>query len=723
MCTRRGEDSLVKLEATCSLLLCELQEIWDEVGGCQKERDTVLLEIEQECVEAYRMRVDTAYQCRAQLRQVIADSEAELAQIYSALGERPSHPKQSDVMGLSLKEELNVILPRLEEMRKRKAARKKQFGEVMEQIWEISSEMCSLCDGPINRYLDENDLSLKKLEELHSSLHSLQKQKNDCLKQVLEHLRNLRSLCSVLGVDFKEKVCKIHPDLHDSNGTRNISDETIRKLSSAIESLKEVKIQRLEKLQDLASTMVELWNLMNTPSEEKLMFQNVTAKIAASEDEICEADSLSLNFLSYVESEVWRLETLKSSKLKDFLLKKKSDLEDTCQKAHMILDPHNTRQYSTEVIESGVVDLAYLLDQIESTIADAKEEAFSRKDILEKTDKWLAACKEECWLEEYNRDDNRYNAGRGAHLSLKRAEKARVLVNKIPAMVDGLTMKTKAWREERGTDFLYDGVPLVSMTEQYNNLRQEKEQEHQRQREERRLQGQLLAKQEALFGSKPSPTKSVKKGPRNSMGGAAYGRYSLGGQVLQRSKSVKEDAHTTTNKPNCMNQNYNGYQPDGGKRSVLTSIFHSNKRHPRPSTGPETQSPFIRNPLSPVPTAVSVKAYTKSSQVRENKAQVTTTCVSHTNTPASTPSKLTSAARDQDIFSAPNKARTPASATSPPTFCIPMETFTTPSSPYIMPSSVVDAAKVIGQDIEYSFEEIKAGFGYTERKAKSLLQV
>lgn len=31
-------------------------------------------------------------------------------------------------------------------------------------------------------------------------------------------------------------------------------------------------------------------------------------------------------------------------------------------------------------------------------------------------------------------DDTRYNATRGAHLNLKRAEKARVLVNKIPGM-------------------------------------------------------------------------------------------------------------------------------------------------------------------------------------------------------------------------------------------------------------------------------------------------
>lgn len=29
-------------------------------------------------------------------------------------------------------------------------------------------------------------------------------------------------------------------------------------------------------------------------------------------------------------------------------------------------------------------------------------------------------------------DENRYNAGRGAHLTLKRAEKARAAVNKLP---------------------------------------------------------------------------------------------------------------------------------------------------------------------------------------------------------------------------------------------------------------------------------------------------
>ncbi|GAB2271558.1 hypothetical protein Dimus_006391 [Dionaea muscipula] len=724
MCTRQGNDVLLKMEVTFGSLLCELKEIWDEVGESQKERDKILLEIEQECVEAYKKRVDKAHHSRVKIRQAIAASEAELAQIYSALSERPSHVQKSDEKVVILMDELNAIIPRLEEMRKRKIARKKQFGEVMEQIREISNEMYRSPDGALDdRTLDENDLSLTRLEELHTRLHSLQKQKSDRLKQVLDHLKTLSSLCSVLGMDFKDKVCKIHPNLNDSKGTRNISDDTIGKLSSTIQSLKEVKIQRLQKLQDLASTMVELWNLMDTPSEEQQNFQNVTSKIAASEQEITEADSLSMNFLSYVEAEVWRLENLKSSKLKDLLLKKRSDLEDICRKAHMVLEPQNTKQYSTEVIESGAVNLAYLLEQFEIKIADAKEEAFSRKDILERTEKWLAACEEECWLEEYNRDDNRYNASRGAHLTLKRAEKARVLVNKIPAMVDGLTMKAMVWKEERGTDFFYDGVCLLSMLEQYNNLRQEKEQEYQRQREERRLQGQLLAKQEALFGSKPSPTKSGRKAPRNSIGGASYGRYSLGGQVLQNSKPIKADNHHPTHKPTRAHQNNATYQQNGGKRTVITPIPQANKRQPKSTTCSEIQLPFIRNPLSPVPASVSSKGYTKTFLEGENKPHVVTLHRAlGSSTPSSTPSKQASAAGDQELVTTPNKMT--SASTTPPTSCIPMQTFTTPATPpCIVAPPVFDAVKVTGNDVEFSFEEMRAGFTFSERRVKSLLRV
>lgn len=48
------------------------------------------------------------------------------------------------------------------------------------------------------------------------------------------------------------------------------------------------------------------------------------------------------------------------------------------------------------------MESAYILEQIEIQIGKVKEEALCRKEILEKVEKWMAACEEECWLDEYN---------------------------------------------------------------------------------------------------------------------------------------------------------------------------------------------------------------------------------------------------------------------------------------------------------------------------------
>lgn len=75
-----------------------------------------------------------------------------------------------------MKEELAVILPELEEMQKRKLERRSQFIEVQEQIQSVVNEIY----GPreiVPFVVDETDLSLRKLEELHRQLHTLQKEK------------------------------------------------------------------------------------------------------------------------------------------------------------------------------------------------------------------------------------------------------------------------------------------------------------------------------------------------------------------------------------------------------------------------------------------------------------------------------------------------------------------------------------------------------------------
>ena len=64
------------------------------MGESDAEKDIMLLELERECLEVYRRKVDQANKCRAQLRQAIADAEAELAAICSSIGEPPVHIRQ-----------------------------------------------------------------------------------------------------------------------------------------------------------------------------------------------------------------------------------------------------------------------------------------------------------------------------------------------------------------------------------------------------------------------------------------------------------------------------------------------------------------------------------------------------------------------------------------------------------------------------------------------------
>ena len=124
---------------------------------------------------------------------------------------------------------------------------------------------------------------------------------------------------------------------------------------------------------------------------------------------------------------------------------------------------------------------------IDDQIAKAKEEHQSRKDIMEKINKWLLACEEEKWLDDHNVDENRFSTGRTARLNLKRAEKARVIIMKIPAIVDNLMSRTLAWESERKKPFLYDGARLVAVLEEHKQARLRQEEERRRLREQKKL--------------------------------------------------------------------------------------------------------------------------------------------------------------------------------------------------------------------------------------------
>ncbi|KAG4992790.1 hypothetical protein JHK87_026247 [Glycine soja] len=638
MYSNRTSSQFGQQETTCHLLLKELQIIWDEVGESDSRRDAMLREIEHKCLDLYRKEVDEAKLCRAQIQQEIADNVAEIAGICAAMGEQPLHfdPKSCG----SLKKARETVVSQLEEMRKLKTKRKKQFSEVLYHLKNISSELYGSMVA--NAYLEENNLSLKRLEELQKQLLQLQNEKASRLKQVSDQLNALNSLCLVLGLDVKDKICEICPTMVNSTVTKDVSDNTIKNLTSEIQSLREVKIHRMQKLQSFAAALLEMWDLMDTPMGEQQKFHHVTSKITALESEFTESKILSIDSVIYLEKEVERLQVLKSTKMKELLRKKKLELEEICRKTHLTTQTVFQSQHSLELLD---------YDQIEHLITKTKEEALNRKEILEKVEKWLVACQEESWLEEYNRSR------------------------------------------------------LLSILEDYSTLRQEKENERQLQRDQKKLQGQLMAEHETLFGSKPSPAfKSGYKVSRCSTGIPSI-------TMLQDPRHASL-IHQSNKKGNVTNQKgsilrnkniYHSTQSSGKDNSK--AIGHSVKLKKTASSaekGTEIQSSLTRKPLSPVSPAVLSKANISNFQEDHRKSQNVATQQKSQMLTATPPSRPYIAGDEENMT--PKNMALPVPTT--PLTSVPMLTAITPDSVYSGPT----AASKTSQSFEYSFEEVRAGF-------------
>ncbi|XP_026425157.1 65-kDa microtubule-associated protein 5-like [Papaver somniferum] len=494
---------------TCGSLLQELQKIWDEIGESDTERDKMLLQLEQECLDVYRRKVEKASKYKADLHQSLAEADSEVANLVPALGEQASI---SRVKG-TLKDQISAIKPVLEDLRCKKDERVKEFQKIQSQIVQLLAQLAGNAhhDNSSDPQVDECDLTMVKLGELKSQLQELQREKTVRVQKVNGHISCIHELCIVMSVDFFETINEVYPSLSDSahGQPKSISNDTLARLAAVVHSLKQEKQQRLRKLQDLGSTLVELWNLMDTPVDEQNVFHHVTCLICSSTDGISSQGCLALDVIEKTELEVQRLNVVKASKMKELVLKKQKEIEEIYKGVHVDVDSNTEREILNNIIDSGNVDVSDLLAGMDDQIVKAKEQALSRKDILEKMEKWKFAVEEEAWLEDYERDQNRYSAGRGAHKNLKRAEKARTLVSKTPSLVENLKAKVIVWEEDKGIQFMYDKVPLLETLRVYNVSRQEREEEKRKTREKKRLQEQHVAEQETLYGTKPSPMRAL----------------------------------------------------------------------------------------------------------------------------------------------------------------------------------------------------------------------
>ncbi|KAF3327687.1 microtubule-associated protein 8-like isoform X1 [Carex littledalei] len=484
--------------------------IWDEVGFEQEERERILEELQRECTEVYKRKVDSANMSRARLHQALAESEAELTNLLLSLGER-SFPGRPEKLTGTLKEQLNSITPALQEMQLRKEARLKRFKEVQEEIHIIASEIAGIPDN-YNEIIvvNEGDLSMKKLNEFQNELQRLKKEKSDRSRKVEDLKQEIHELAIAMGMEPSKIISDVHPSLSVGEKSKNISDSILNMLNVTVQKLKEEKRLRMEKIQGLEKALTSLWAILDMKFEERQPFAHIKLFAASNSSFLVLSPGiLAIDKIDQVEAEVKRLDQLKSSKMKELFWAKRIEVEEICKKSHMELLPSRSDMDNImTLIVSGKMEHEELLNIMEEYMSRVQDEAVSRKEIMDKVEKWILSCDEERWLEEYSMDEKRYSVSRGAHKNLRRAERARVMVNKIPGLVEMLVEKTRRWEEERKKTFYYDEIPLLAMLEEYALLRKEKEDEKFRQKERKKVQSQLIRGQPSPISSRPSTSAS-----------------------------------------------------------------------------------------------------------------------------------------------------------------------------------------------------------------------
>ncbi|EMS55811.1 hypothetical protein TRIUR3_20200 [Triticum urartu] len=476
---RRGRESGHLLEAGGRVLGVQ-SELWGEIGPDELERDRMILQLEEDCLNVYRKKVEQTRKQKADLLQAMSLGEAEIEKILSALGERESFSRV-EKLGGTLIEQLAKLEPVLDDLRRRRDERINEFLAVQLHIVRLQAEISGTINhgDPAAPLVDETDLSTGRLAELKTQLNELQTEKNLRLQKIDSQIKCINEMCNMMSLDLKKTLYEVHPSFVELERIKSmsISDSTLDRLAGKLHALNQEKKQRLRKLQDLGSTLIELWSLMDTPLDEQKCFDHVTSLISVSPNTVMPQGCLAHDLIEKVEVEVKRLKHLKASKMKELVLKKMTQLEEIYRSVHMHIDSDHEWQILTELIDSGRADLSELLTDMDDRIAEARDLALSRKDILEKVEKWTSATEEEGWLGEYEGDQNRYNAGRGAHINLKRAEKAR--------------------------------KRLLDSLEKYTSERQQKEEEKRRSRELKKLQEQFAAEQGAPYGAKPSPMRPL----------------------------------------------------------------------------------------------------------------------------------------------------------------------------------------------------------------------
>lgn len=136
----------------------------------------------------------------------------------------------------------------------------------------------------------------------------------------------------------------------------------------------------------------------------------------------------------------------------------------------------------------------------------------------------------------------------------------------------------------------------------------------------------------------------------------------------------------------------------------------------------EVESPMMRIPFSPISSTASSKANMTnfSDELNARHSETWKNTLPTNNMQFTSPSKTASMVAEENKTP---KALPIIVPTTPSTVSVPMQTVMTPAAPQSLPFGINVVGEIIEEEIDYSFEEMRAGFVIPKTHIKSMIQV
>ncbi|MCL7048412.1 hypothetical protein MKW94_017602, partial [Papaver nudicaule] len=226
----------VASHADTSLCVGHLHQIWEEVGVSDDERHKTWIQMNQEFLDIYKRKIDQAAKSRACFPQV-----SESANCY-ALEQLLEHiwcdcvkdDERNKILRQIDEECLDVFKRKVDEASKTRADLHQELADAKIELARLASGKKTVPDKSTGTIKEQLAAIYLQLEHLGSTLQEVLPSKSS----IEGFMQTVGELCYVLGMDSVRILHEVHPSLTGLR-SESINNETLSKLTNILQELAE----------------------------------------------------------------------------------------------------------------------------------------------------------------------------------------------------------------------------------------------------------------------------------------------------------------------------------------------------------------------------------------------------------------------------------------------------------------------------------------------------